>query len=70
MWSNGQATLRDAVKRSSGRFRYLYCTVNGQDSFDEPLAHAHYAWVKGSRVQIWCGQEVKRSRLFLDGQES
>ena len=30
-WSNGQATLRGAVKQSSGRFCHLYCTVNGQD---------------------------------------
>ena len=27
-----------------------------QYSFDGPLAHAQYAWVNGSRAQIWCGQ--------------
>ena len=25
---------------------------NCQDNVNEPIAHAHYAWVKGSRAQI------------------
>ena len=53
---------RGAVKQSSGCFRHLYCTVNGQDIASMShlsLAHVQYAWVKGSRSQIWCGQEVK-----------
>ena len=32
---------------------------DGQDSINKLLVHAHYAWVKVSRVQIWCGQVVK-----------
>ena len=58
-WSNSQATSRGAIKRSSSHFHHLYCTVNGQDSVNEPVAHAHYPWVIGSMAHIWCGQEVK-----------